>query len=410
MKTLKFFLPLIFLAALSACTQGGDPQAAGIPTNTLAALPSRTPRYTATPDSTRTPLPTFTFTPSETPIPPTPSNTPSPTATPIIVGIVNSAAEAVNVRGGPGETYDIVTTLNPGTGVTVLNVSPDGAWYLVEMENGDQGWISSRLLRVEEPPTPFPTATPTPNLTALALGTPLPTAILGGGTVTPTPPRQAVTATPAGSISPEQLLTTTPIATLTAAIPVIDTNAINQTATALVTGVVRPTTVATAANNPSTSGGATATFTPFPVGVPTTVSVGNGTPGVQRGVDVLANCDQAGFSVPNNLSAGSSMDVYWGWYATSMDFINQHLDHVVYEVRVNGTLLQNWRNYDTAPSLRDDGNYWVFWFVPVELPTAGQYQITYRVSWNATISDGISTYGPGTNNPVQTGSCTVTVR
>src|SRR5678815_2010054 len=90
MKTYKFFLPLIFLAALSACTQSGDQQVAGEPTGTLMPIPSQTQRYTATPDATRTPLPTFTFTPSETPIPPTPSNTPSPTATPIIVGIVNS--------------------------------------------------------------------------------------------------------------------------------------------------------------------------------------------------------------------------------------------------------------------------------------------------------------------------------
>ncbi|MFN8373403.1 MAG: SH3 domain-containing protein [Anaerolineae bacterium] len=406
MKTRKLLLTLTLLAALSACTQGSDTQSSGVPTDTLAPIPSHTPRYTATPEATLTPLPTFTFTPSETPIPPTPSDTPSPTPTPVIVGIVNSAATAVNVRSGPGETYDIVTTLNPGTGVTVLSQSPDGAWYLIEMENGDQGWISTRLLRVEEPPTPFPTGTPTPNLTALAQGTPLPTAILGGGTVTPTPPRSAVTATPPGLVVPGQALTTT-ATTATPALPIISIDSINQTATALVTGVVRPTTVPTAANNPSNPVG-TATFTPFPVDGSNNSS--SGAPGVQRGVDVLAYCDQAGIRPPSNLAVGSSMDVTWNWYATNMEYIQQHLDHVVYEVRVNNTLLQNWRNYDTTPTLEDDGNYWVYWYVPVELTTAGQYTITYRVTWDATITDGIDNYGPGTNNAVQTGSCTVVVR
>ncbi|NWF69478.1 MAG: SH3 domain-containing protein [Chloroflexi bacterium] len=401
MKTL--FLSSLILIALAACTGTNSEQAAGVATATLAPIVSMTPRFTATPEITRTPPPTFTYTPSITPIPPTPSNTPTPTMTPVVTGIVASL-QRVNVRSGPGETFDAFTALDPGTGVTVIGTNDDGSWYLIEMENGDQGWISARLLRVEEPPTPFPTATATPNLTALFLGTPLPTALIGGGTITPTPPRSAVTATPATPQPPGT--ETQPAPTNTAALPVINIDAINQTATALVTNIVRPTI---------SGQEVTATFTPFvaagvtaPAGTPP-ASGGSG-PRVQRGVDVLAYCIEFGVQPPSNLLAGSSMEVFWGWYATSPALLQDHLDHVIYEVRVNGTLLQNWRSYVTPARQEDDGYYHIYWFVPVELPNAGQYVITYRVTWDTQITDGIDSFGPGSNNPVQTGSCTVNVR
>ena len=202
MKTISklFFVGLLFLAA---CTGGPDAgQQAAVPTSTLAPIVSMTPRFTATPVPSRTPLPTFTLTPSDTPITPTPSDTPTPTATPPITGIVASL-QTVNVREGPGVNYSAIQALVPGTGVEILGQNEDGRWLNIRLDDGKQGWISSSLVYRNPLPTLEPTATPSPNLTALALGTPLPTAVLGGFTITPTPPRSVVTPTPPGEVVPD---------------------------------------------------------------------------------------------------------------------------------------------------------------------------------------------------------------
>ena len=149
-------------------------------TATLLPIVSHTPRLTATPIPTRTPLPTFTYTPSPTTPAPSATNTLAPTVTPTVVGIIQSL-QRVNIRNGPGVDFDFFVSLPPGTGVQIIGQNAEGTWYNVRLDDGDEGWVASRLLFIADTPTPFPTATASPNLTALFLGTPLPTAIIGGG-------------------------------------------------------------------------------------------------------------------------------------------------------------------------------------------------------------------------------------
>ncbi len=400
-------LLLILLMVLGACTDNGtDPGAEAIvPTDTLAPIVSMTPRFTATPVSSRTPLPTFTLTPSETPLTPTPSDTPTATATPPITGIVASL-ETVNVREGPGVTFSAITALVPGTGVEILGQNDDGRWLNIKMENGEEGWIATSLVRINPVPTLIPTSTPSPDLTALALGTPLPTAILGGGTITPTPPRSVVTPSPVGTESS----TNQPSGTLT--LPVIDVSSIQETATALAGGISlpQPSATFTPVGAPNATAG-----TPQPTSAPIATSengVGSeGNTGSQQGVDVLAYCDNPIFGkpAPTNLKSGATIDVFWSWYTSDPDLIQQHLDNVVYEVRVDGTLLDNWRLYKTSIRKQADGNYYIYWFVPYGPLATGQHSITYRVSWTQQITDGYDFFGPGTNRPSESGSCTFTV-
>ncbi|MDX2161912.1 MAG: SH3 domain-containing protein [bacterium] len=75
-----------------------------------------------------------------------------------------TAAQAVNVRGGAGTTFDVVTSAAPGTELLVLGFSDDGAWVNVQLDDGRDGWISASLLRLNMPETdetPAPEATPT---------------------------------------------------------------------------------------------------------------------------------------------------------------------------------------------------------------------------------------------------------
>ena len=379
-------------------------------TATLAPIVSHTPRFTATPRATSTPLPTFTLTPSETPIPPTPSDTPTPTDVPPIIGIIASMA-TVNIREGPGTTFAAFVALAPGTRVEVLGQNPDGTWLNIQMEDGRQGWVAATLIRLQETPTPLPTATPSPDLTALALGTPLPTAVLGGGTVTPTPPPAAVTPTPITATSEAREVAAE--ASPSQPLPVINIDSINQTATALAGGIIAPTPTPT--NSPLNTPippGTTATLGPASTA---TLEGGLGQAGsasAQQGVDVLAYCNDLTFGVPapTNLAAGSTIDIFWGWYARTEAQVRDHIDTAIYEVAINGVRLQNWAPYRTSIRLERDNNYHVYWFVPAGPLAAGEYEITYRLSWTRAISDGYADFGPGTANPIQTGNCRFTVR
>lgn len=408
MNIRRCLLPAVVLG-LAACGGGGGDQAASLPTATLAPLVSMTPRFTATPVPSRTPLPTDTYTPSPTPITPTPSNTFTPSPTPPITGIVASL-QTVNVRQGPDVNFSAIRALVPGTGVEILGQNEDGRWLNIKMEDGTEGWIATNLVRINPAPTPFPTSTPSPDLTALALGTPLPTAVLGGGTITPTPPRSVVSPTPVGSetAAPEAPETT---ATLLA-LPVIDLTAVRQTAVALSGGTLPPPPQPGATLPALTPVGGTPTFTPVAVGSGTPGVGGEGSSGSQQGVDVLAYCDNPVFGnpAPTTLRAGATIDIFWSWFASSREFIQQHVDNAIYDVRINGTPLQNWRQYATRPRQQADGNTWIYWFVPYGPLPAGQYTITYNLTWRSQISDGYDVFGPGTNTPSESGTCTFTVR
>lgn len=404
MKRTLFAL-LAAVIVFTGCTTGTEVQV--LPTNTLAPLVTLTPRFTATLVVTRTPFPTFTFTPSITPIPPTPTNTYTPSPEPPVIGIITSM-QTVNVRRGPGESFAAFVALTPGTGVTVLGENPEGTWLNIRMEDNQEGWISARLVRIEPTAAPFPSVTPSPDFTAQALGTPLqPTALIGGA-ATPTPlqaPPTATTQPTAAAAVPTSSPTNPPTATTAAAtrnpnLPVIDLTAINATGTALAAGLptTTPTTASAQATAPGTAG-------------PPTITPAPGTATIQFGVDVLAECDNPfKGGRPNNLAAGSTIDIWWSWYARTRAQIDSHLNAVTYEVRLNGTLVENWRQYAIPVRLEDDGNYHIYWYVRTDPLPAGENRITYRATWSTSITDGYDSFGPGTGNAVLEGSCTFNVR
>lgn len=414
MKTLRCLLPAI-LFGLAACSGSGGESVSSLPTATLAPIVSMTPRFTATPVPSRTPLPTDTYTPSPTPLTPTPSNTYTPSPTPPVTGIVASL-QTVNVRQGPGVNFSAIRALTPGTGVEVLGQNEDGRWLNIKMEDGTEGWIAAGLLRINPVPTAFPTSTPSPDLTALALGTTLPTAILGGGTITPTPPRSVVSPTPVGAetAAPETPETTPALF----ALPVIDLTAVRQTAVALSGATEAPTLtlpppppLPTGDGTTGNAGNSTPTFTPLPLASDTPGgSTGSG--GSQEGVDVLAYCDNPVFGnpAPTTLQSGATIDIFWSWFASEREYIQQHVDNAIYDVRINGTPLQNWRSYSTRVRQQADGNYWIYWFVPHGPLPAGQYTITYNLTWRNQITDGYDFFGPGAHTPSESGTCTFTVR
>lgn len=413
---MKRLILLVCLMAyiLVACNSGSDtPIVQELePTATLQPIPSLTQRVTATIEPTHTPLPTFTYTPTLTEIPPTITNTFVPTLTPTTSGIVR-AVQPINVREGPSTNYNIITALNAGEGVILIGQNDDGSWYNIRMSDGREGWMAAQFIRVEPSTTPFPTLTPSPNLTSIALGTPQAPTQLVAGQVTATPPAQVQTPQPEG--------TNTPIPTegALAGIPTIDNSSIFLTATALAGGGAleltqapsgeatsdRIITVAPDNFTPSAQEPTTEPLTQAPVVATPTLNTG-------RQIRLFAFCDNKSYgsdlaTVPT-IRAGDSIIIWWGWIASTEQQVKDHIAASNLELAVNGQQIPDANNYVGA--VQAFGSEFIaYWNVPFGPLSPGDYVITYQVTWDKAIYDGSYYYGPDTSKPFEQETCSFTV-
>jgi len=409
-RTLILFV--IFSVVLTACaTESDEPIITQAPTATLQPIVSNTPRSTSTPVPTRTPFPTFTPTPTLTTIPPTATNTLTPTLTPTISGIIQSSAARVNVREAPDRTGELITSLVPGTGVQVIGQSSNGDWINIRLEDGREGWIFNTLIFIQPSPTPIPSATPSPDLTALFLGTPLPTAIIGGGTVTPTPPDQVRTGTPEATSDATAISDAEDEGEgIIGGVPVIDNDSIYQTATALAGGFTTPEPddderVVTLAPEATANGDAP------PTAIPPTLTPTRDPETIDKR-DVFAFCDRPRYNIPapGNLREGDYINIWWGWIASTEEQIQDHIDAASFDLQINGEAVEVRDEY-IRPIEPLGGQFIAYWYVPYRQPLeAGTYEITYVVTWDRAIFDGSENFGPGTENPFEQEACTITVR
>lgn len=56
------------------------------------------------------------------------------------------AGSRVNMRSGPSTDFGVITTLDGGTGLEVLEVNADGWARVTVTESGTEGWMAERLL------------------------------------------------------------------------------------------------------------------------------------------------------------------------------------------------------------------------------------------------------------------------
>ncbi len=303
--------------------------------------------------------------------------------------------QLVNVREGPGVSFAAFEAVEPGTGLLILGQTTSGDWYNVRLEDGREGWLSSRLLYIPPTPTTVPGgAVNSLELTAMSLGEgllPVPTVPLSVRVATATAVGQSLTP---GSIEQAVIADETqPF------LPLVDMDEINLTATALAAGAASATPTLPP------------TMTAVVVANATSAPPSGSTPPETDGVDVFAFCDlpQFGIPPPSGLRAGATIDVYWAWLAREESQIRDHLDAVTYEVRVNGQLISSRLAPYRSAIRQQGGDYAVYWYVPFGPLEAGEVRITYRVSWNRVISDGYAQFGPGTSKPFEEKSCTFLV-
>jgi len=131
-------------------------------------------------------------------------------STPTGIFITVTYTEPMNVRGGPGTSYDILGQISPGDILSALGISPGREWVQVAYPGGPGGvgWvyasyvsISGGELRIVEPPptqTPLVTSTFDPTLMAAFNVQPTQTRM---PTFTPPPPLTIPTFTETGPVN-----------------------------------------------------------------------------------------------------------------------------------------------------------------------------------------------------------------
>jgi uncharacterized protein YgiM (DUF1202 family) len=89
-----------------------------------------------------TELPTGTVTPTKTPTLPAPTTTPRP--------IEGTLTIKVNVRSGPGTSYDSLGLLNAGEKIQIVSQDSLGKWYQILYSSAPQGrgWVSAQYVQV----------------------------------------------------------------------------------------------------------------------------------------------------------------------------------------------------------------------------------------------------------------------
>jgi hypothetical protein len=127
--------------------------------------------------------------------------------------------------------------------------------------------------------------------------------------------------------------------------------------------------------------------------------------------DVLAYCDSKTNGEPRKtFTVDTPVTIYWSWFAKTPEQLADHISYADYVVTVDGKPLSNWRTYQSNVVRQADGNYYVFWFVPVGTPAAGEHKIDYKLTWKQKITDGFGTFGPGGDEESNTGTCVFTVK
>lgn len=53
----------------------------------------------------------------------------------------------LNVRGGPGTNYPVVTSVPAGTNLSILALGPNEAWYKVKLAGHDEAWVLADLIK-----------------------------------------------------------------------------------------------------------------------------------------------------------------------------------------------------------------------------------------------------------------------
>lgn len=362
------------LTAMLVCALLGACSLDSLLAPTATPLPSDTPPPpTATRTATATELPTATATATLTPTATlTATASATPTATPTVFGVVRSQRR-VNVRRGPGTNFGIIDSLAPGSGAQVLGVNDEDDWYRVLLADGDEGWVSQSLLELDAGQAS------------------------DGETITLSGETRVLVELADGDSAGDE---SAEDGVLVFNVEIADVDTLNMTATALISAALT-----------STAAAAPTDAAPVASATPSATAPSGPTAAPRLNVNVFAFCNDTSFGIraPRDLTPGSTIKIYWAWFATTEAYLRDHMANATHELRVNGEAIDSVNQYRGNPG-RSGSQHVVYWYVPYGPLSAGEYSITYRVTWRNAIRDGYGSYGPGTSTEFEEESCNFVVR
>jgi uncharacterized protein YraI len=126
-------------------------------TNTPIPQPTDTPGSGGGGGTTNPPPPSNTPEGGATAVSPAPTATPTATATRLVINPALTSGDAcgapvfvanqnnVNVRQGPGGDYALVTQIPLGESRPVVGRAANTAWWVVDLDNGQTGWVANEV-------------------------------------------------------------------------------------------------------------------------------------------------------------------------------------------------------------------------------------------------------------------------
>jgi hypothetical protein len=122
---------------------------------------------------------------------------------------------------------------------------------------------------------------------------------------------------------------------------------------------------------------------------------------------IFAECDAFPVAEPGIVYDTDDVVVFWSWFASTAEQVQDHIDHVDYSVTYYQTLILP--NVTVSEIQQIGGDYWVFYYSRLGNLLPGQYWIEYEVRWDFPITDGYEDFGPGTENNLLHGGCSFDV-
>ena len=163
---------IILMFAVAGCNLSSQESGTPTPSSEQVLVTARAIAQSTLDAASPTPTPAP---PTETAGPPTETFTPEPSGTPSITTAV--ADYNANIRGGPGEEYEVVDFILAGEAGEIVgryDDTPIGTWWLIQRfgEAGRDGWVWEGAVTLSgneasvpvlvPPPTPTPGPSPTP--------------------------------------------------------------------------------------------------------------------------------------------------------------------------------------------------------------------------------------------------------
>ncbi len=123
--------------------------------------------------------------------------------------------------------------------------------------------------------------------------------------------------------------------------------------------------------------------------------------------NVLAYCGET----IQQASTKNDMGLVWSWFASDETGIREHLDAANYTITIDEQVLYHWtfitRIIDDPVN---DNDPTVYFYTPIgDALSIGTHRVGYELAWTRVISDGYTSYGSGTDNPLETGQCTIEI-